>query len=1376
MSRMENNAGVPKIEENYKDNMAELIRQFTSILSENKQVRIKEPNTYDGTRDALLIDGWIRSIERYTEFHGWSTEKSCLFATTLLRDRADAWYRTLEVSNDTPTSWLEFKRLLIDFFRPDNSVRIARDKLAALRQTGNLVDYVNAFMDIKLAIPGMTDEEACDKFVRGLALKSMRAHIRQYEADTLKDAVRAALSYDSAQREEDFVRPVNGVRSKVVDDPMELDALDSRRGNFSNYHRGGGFSRTGGSARGDFGSRRFGGNSGGSNNLCYYCDKPGHMKRNLNVVEDQEVQLHDDNDNIPENKNLIDLDPYTIAPLDNELFPQKTDELKYLGELNSIATSLPLYCASFNDKTIKILIDSDQLISVHDRQVETAGGTIAQIKYKVQMKVNLNGYDDLVTAYVFPTKFDLILGRSWLKHIELKPCVNSKSVDYTKLNYLISHKQANKSIKKGADSFLLYIKPTSDQVDKNPQLQNDSYWDELVREFGTVFQDSLPGLPPDRGIEHVIDVGDARPISRPPYKMSPLELQELQKQLKELLKLGLIRPSSSPWGAPVLFVRKKPDPGSHKPGALRMCIDYRMLNKYTIRNSSSLPRIDECLEQLSGKKYFSSLDLKSGYHQIRINERDIPLTAFNTRYGQFAWNVLPMGLCNAPPVFQTMMNKVLADCIDKFALVYLDDILIFSDNWEDHKKHVRHVIELLKKEKLVANLKKCEFGKRELTFVGYRISAEGISPSPEKVKVIQEWPRMTNVQEVRQFIGFAQFYKRLIPNFATIAAPLTDLTRGNGLKKRPIVWNDDCQRSFDQLKKLLSSSPVLQVVDMDKPFRIEVDASDRGCGAVCLQPAADGSDLWKPIAFESKKFSEAERKYPAQERELLGILHALRTWRCYIDGCPKGYVVYSDHLPLQYFRTKDKPPSRLVRWISELELFSPTILYKPGKDNHIPDALSRMNYDSPDVPPAADSMEPDYLYAAWDKLSPGLRSDWPLLLLPQNREKVKSDEVKHILDREEKNFDVPFLPFSERADTVAKYHNSFGHAGYKSMLKMLVPRFWWPSLRLDLQNWLSTCPSCQVNSRRTRAHQDEMHPLKVPTAFDRWHLDFLDLPETVKGNRWLLIGVDYATNWPVARALPVASREAVADFIYEEIVMRFGVPSEIVTDRGANFTSGLVKTYLRKVGVNHKLTSAYHPRSNGKVERFNGVIKQMLRKYTNGALHRWDDFVNAALWACRIRVHSTTGFSPFYLTYGREPRLPGDVLQPYIDATVFKDPRTVADHTARELAQLGQHRAAAEFRLKAMAEKDKEKWDAAIKKVTFEPGDLVMLTHEGRFGLEPKFKGPYVVVKVFPDFGTYQLQTISGEPLKSLVHVDRMKIAKGAKPESPWYDPTVERR
>ena len=285
--------------EDYNSNneMAELIKRFTTAMTENKQIRVKEPNTYDGTRDALLIDGWFRSVERYVNFQGWNTERSYLFGTTLLRDRADAWFRTIELTDEAPTTWLELKRLITEFFRPDNSVRIARDRLAVLKQTGDLVTYINNFMDIKLAIPGMTDDEGCDKFVRGLISKQMRSHIRQYEANTLKEAIHAALAFDSAQHEEDsFNNSTSNLRPKqrVVDDPMDLDAIDDRNyqrsnsrfnNNYSRNQSSPGYSRTQNSSgysrersyRPNNYSRN---NSGGSTGSCYYCHKTGHLKRN----------------------------------------------------------------------------------------------------------------------------------------------------------------------------------------------------------------------------------------------------------------------------------------------------------------------------------------------------------------------------------------------------------------------------------------------------------------------------------------------------------------------------------------------------------------------------------------------------------------------------------------------------------------------------------------------------------------------------------------------------------------------------------------------------------------------------------------------------------------------------------------------------------------------------------------------------------------------------------------------------------------------------------------------------------------------------------------------------------------------------------------
>ena len=945
---------------------------------------------------------------------------------------------------------------------------------------------------------------------------------------------------------------------------------------------------------------------------------------------------------------------------------------------------------------------------VYDREVETAGGTITPITGKMVFELDLQGHRSSVSAYIFDTKFDVILGRAFLKKHNPKPdwfddtwklpCCSDRTIiikpsstrataiTKPQLNYLVSHLQADDILKEdGVESCFLYLMDENKKDGiANVGKESVVWTKKLMKEFPAVFKDKLTGLPPVRNdFAHVINVpDDAKPINRPPFRMSPAELDELQRQLNELSSLGFIRPSTSPWGAPVLFVKKKD-------GTMRMCIDYRAINKLTVRNSTPLPRIDECLDRMHGASWFTSLDLRSGYHQIRIKDSDIPRSAFNTRYGKWEFLVLPFGLSNAPPSYQSWMNNILKDCIDRFALIYLDDCCIYSKTLQEHIEHVRHVIAIFEKHGLVVNLKKCKFGKRELEFLGFRISESGILPSVSKVKAIQDWTRPTNVQEVRQFLGLAQHYRRFCPSFSAIAAPLTELTHGTGAKKRTVIWNDACETSFLKLKRMLTSSPVLLLPDMNKPFHIETDASDFAVGAVLLQQD-DKSSAWLPIAYESKKLSSAEQKFPAQERELIAIIHALRTWRCFIDGCVGGYTVFCDHKPLVYFASQLKPTPRLVRWISEYESFSPTIEYKPGKENDVADALSRRADLLSDAGPSPPSIEPEYLYATWDLLSHDLRMDWPLLYLNNSHHTVKSSALQKKLEKEEDHFtirqqqvyrkvttedgkqlELKFIPFAERADLVYKYHEAFGHAGIKTILKMFSSRYWWPALRKDIQEWLRTCAACQLNSTKSKAHQDVMHPLNIPKAFDRWHLDFVGkLKETESGNKWLLTAVDYLTNWPIARAVPVASQEAVADFIYEEIVMRFGCPSEIITDRGANFTSDLVKAYTKRVGINHKLTSAFHPRTNSKVERYNGIIKQMLRKYVNGAIHIWDQFVNAALWASHVRVHSTTGFGPFYLTYGRKPRLPGDILQPYLTREVLSDPRTIADISSRELQLL----------------------------------------------------------------------------------------------------------
>jgi hypothetical protein len=404
-----------------------------------------------------------------------------------------------------------------------------------------------------------------------------------------------------------------------------------------------------------------------------------------------------------------------------------------------------------------------------------------------------------------------------------------------------------------------------------------------------VFPKELPhGIPPDKHVSASIPLEPgARPVFRPMFRYSPLELEEIKRQVNELLSKGLIEPSSSPFGAPVLFVRKKD-------GTLRMCIDYRALNKVTVKNKYPLPRIDDLLDRLHGARMFSSLDLMSGYHQIRITADDVPKTAFRTPFGHYQFLVLPFGLTNAPAIFQSTMNDMLREYINRFVVVYLDDVLIFSRTPNEHREHLRLVLDKLREHRFYAKLSKCEFFKPQVHFLGHVISSEGVQVDPKKTAAVQEWPVPTGddrLHQLRAFLGLTNYFRKFIQGYASMVAPLTALLS----TKTQWVWGAREQAAFDAVKQALLQPPVLTLPDFSKPFEVICDASGTGLGAVLLQDE-------KPIAFESRKLSDAEQRYHTTEQELLAVVHALKTWRCYLEG--SRFTVVTDHHPNTFFSTK----------------------------------------------------------------------------------------------------------------------------------------------------------------------------------------------------------------------------------------------------------------------------------------------------------------------------------------------------------------------------------------------------------------------------------------------------------------------------------------
>ena len=414
-----------------------------------------------------------------------------------------------------------------------------------------------------------------------------------------------------------------------------------------------------------------------------------------------------------------------------------------------------------------------------------------------------------------------------------------------------------------------------------------------------MFPTDLPnGLPPRRLIDHTIETEpEAKAPVRPIYRLSFAEMNELKKQLEELTDKGFIRPSTSPFGAPVIFVKKKD-------GSLRMCVDYRGLNKITKKNSYPLPRIDDLFDRLHGATVFSKIDLRSGYHQVRISEKDIYKTAFRTRYGHFEFLVMPFGLTNAPATFMRLMNTVFHPFLDEFVLVYLDDILIYSKNIADHALHLRVIFEKLREHRLFAKIEKCEFAKESVEFLGHVVSSEVLEIEKQKVRAIKDWPKPSSVKEIQSFLGLVNYYRRFIRHVAEISRPLTNLLK----KDSPYSWTAAQNKAFETLKSKIASAPVLKLPNPHQKYVLMTDASDIGLGGVLSQ---EENGRMKPVAYLSRKLNQAEQNYAVHEKELLAIIFALRTWRIYLHGAE--FDILTDHHPLIYLDSQPNLSRRQAR-------------------------------------------------------------------------------------------------------------------------------------------------------------------------------------------------------------------------------------------------------------------------------------------------------------------------------------------------------------------------------------------------------------------------------------------------------------------------------
>ncbi|GKB22061.1 putative reverse transcriptase domain-containing protein [Tanacetum coccineum] len=491
--------------------------------------------------------------------------------------------------------------------------------------------------------------------------------------------------------------------------------------------------------------------------------------------------------------------PYRLAPSEMKELSEQLQELSDKGFIrpSSSPWGAPVLFVKKKDGSFRMCIDYRELN-----------------KLTVKNRYPLPRIDDL---------FDQLQGSSIYSKIDLRSgCGNESSNGRESRLTVISCSKAQEYMAKGCQVFLAQISAKKEE-DKSERKQIEDV--PIVRDFPEVFPEDLPGLPPARPVEFQIDlVPGAAPVARAPYRLAPSEMKELSEQLQELSDKGFIRPSSSPWGAPVLFVKKKD-------GSFRMCIDYRELNKLTVKNRYPLPRIDDLFDQLQGSSIYSKIDLRSGYHQLRVREQDISKTAFRTRYGHYEFQVMPFGLTNAPAVFMDLMNRVCKPYLDKFVIVFIDDILIYSKDEREHEEHLKAILELLKEEKLYAKFSKCEFWIPKVQFLGHVIDSRGIHVDPAKIESIKDWASPKTPTEIRQFLGLAGYYRRFIEGFSKIAKSMTKLTQ-KGIK---FDWGEKEEDAFQLIKQKLCSAPILALPEGSEDFVVYCDASHKGLGAVLMQ-------------------------------------------------------------------------------------------------------------------------------------------------------------------------------------------------------------------------------------------------------------------------------------------------------------------------------------------------------------------------------------------------------------------------------------------------------------------------------------------------------------------------------------------------------------
>ncbi|KAI2664186.1 Retrovirus-related Pol polyprotein [Labeo rohita] len=782
-------------------------------------------------------------------------------------------------------------------------------------------------------------------------------------------------------------------------------------------------------------------------------------------------------------------------------------------------------------------------------------------------------------------------------------------------------------------------------------------------------------------LTHRIYVTQDVPIKQKPYRVSPTRQKVIKQLIDKMIEADVIEPSSSAWASPLVLIPKKT-------GGYRFCVDYRKLNSVTQSDAYPLPTIQEILESLSGAVVFSTLDLNSGYWQVRMEKDSQDKTAFICNQGLFHFKAMAFGLKNAPATFQRLMERVLGELQRKNCLVYLDDIIIYSPSVEQHFLDIQAVLDKLKEAHLTVNMKKTHFFRSSLKFLGHIVSAEGIQADPEKTRAVQEFPVPRNIKEVQQFLGMAGWYHRFVPCFSQVAEPLNALKR-KGVK---FVWSAQCQDAFNTLKQLLVSPPVLGHPNLNLPFVVYTDASEIGLGAVLVQQTGLGTE--EVLAYASRTLNQAEKNYSTTEQECLAV----------------------------------KPNTRLIRWALRLQEFNFTVEYRKGKYNTIPDALSRAPLDIQESgiltcsavlssKSKSEKTEPLPLqitdYDIWkaqqtdsdiQNLYEQIVESGEITVNGTTKFTILEDKVYRVVQFPHRTVYQVYIPKALRFQLLQTLHEDplAGHLGQFKTCKRLQALVYWPNLNQTVKEFVQNCHTCQLYKPECRKLPGSLQQTIVQRPWEMLGMDLMGpFPRSSSGNVFMLVFVDYYSRWVELFSLRKATAETVSQILVREIFTRWGVPDYLLSDRGPQFVSSVFQELCKTWNIEHKMTTAYHPQTN-LTERMNRTLKTMVASYVNDNHKHWDKLLPEFRFALNSAVHESTGVTPAELNLNQSLRGPMDVLL---------QPQDVCpeDSCYDKVTELHQMKEYVEKRLHTARQRQKRNYDKNRREVEFKEKDRVWM-------------------------------------------------------------------